>query len=805
MTTRLFKYSHWSSWLIAVLLVVAACGDSGPTPPLGDIRFDAVVLPTQAQSGHPAEVVAEIYSESEKHHVTLRLSITRLASADPSTVDPSAPGFEPDAWVWGTVIEKVNAGQRLTVRESFDLPPEIEAGNYATVLELNGVDFTAEDDALQGEEEAQKANNTVVGPEVLVVSRPEQPDLAITQLKLDHYGFDRPSPSVATFGADDELFEASASVVARTHDVASAVTVRFELGIPATSGDLTWYPLEIGAAGADGQYSGPLTEYTLAPQDQVDDDGVVRTMALLANRARGFHLGLHAPAAARDALTALSAQTACMLRLRIDPDNAIAEVNEENNGSQVPILFFPDGVSDTEGTDLRLRQLRQEAQTLTQSSALTASRPSTIQPGVRAENLIASKERASHFGNDDFDASYSIDAAFSWASTGHGSLADGDNVYLTSYEGKPLGVELGIALFGPKASRLRLTAVGDGRYRLYTSSTTFLSYCSDPSEQLNADTAGSQLHTSHDGPFGDLEPSCSSYQIVDENGGALENGDAVSLMTASGTYVHDAGDLGILPGSPTGTGLARLTIKRAGADAGDAGGARNIRFTSGSTVFMKMLGKDFTVLDARSVGNLDLDDANANVFAATVEAFGASLLSERKLFPMDGGTVVLYDHLHELYSASKKKEKEFLLGGVIPMTVTGTARVELGLRGRVTAGADRRMTFSLGPYIDLTGKTDATVHLAVASGGVTGDLRFVYFDELYDNAVVLNDDLTKQYQFGETFDLRTLDGDVYLHGKTAAGCGQFALHSCHFTKYLLQWNGYHKTFTVPIATFTIPE
>jgi hypothetical protein len=256
-----------------------------------------------------------------------------------------------------------------------------------------------------------------------------------------------------------------------------------------------------------------------------------------------------------------------------------------------------------------------------------------------------------------------------------------------------------------------------------------------------------------------------------------------------------------MPGSVAQSGSARLAIRRAEPDARQA---RNIRFTSVGTAFMKMLGKEFTVLDARSVGNLDLDDATANVFAATVEAFDTSVLSERKMFPMDGGVVVLYDRLHELYSASKTKEKKFLLGGVIPMTVTGTARVELGLRGRVTAGSDRRMTFSLGPYIDLTGTSDATVHLVVASGGVTGDLRFLYYDELYDNALVLTDDLTKQYQFGETFDLRTLDGDVYLHGETAAGCGTLGLHSCHYKKYLLQWDGYKKTFTVPVATVTIP-
>jgi hypothetical protein len=801
MTMSLRTNCHISSTLAALFVATSGgCGSSSVTAPAGNIRFGAVVLPTRAQAGHPTELVAEIESDTDKYNVTLRMSVTRVA-ADPSSIDPSAPGFEPDAWVWGTVIQKVNAGERVTVRQAFDLPPEIEAGNYATVLELNAVDFTSEDDALQGEEQAQKSDNAVVGPEVLVVNRPELPDVAITGVKLENYGFDLPGPA-STFGADDELFDASASIVARTHDVAVAIAVRFELGIPGPSGDLTWYPLDVGAAGADGVYTGPLAEYTLAAEDQVDEDEVTRTVSLLANRPRGFHAGLHAPAATRAALEALTTQTPCLLRLGVDPANAVAESNEEDNASQVPIVFFPEGFSETEGTELRLRRLRQQADAAApaSASALTATAPGTIQPGVRAENVLASKERASRFGNHDFESSYSLDAAFSWTGKIQGAVADGDEVYLKSYEGRPLGVDSGIALFGSTATRLQMVAVGDGRYRLYVGAGTFLSYCADTQRSLGGDGSGYQLHTSDEGSPGDLEPSCSSFRFVDENGGSLESGDAVYLMTTSGTYLHDAGDLGVLPGSAAQAGSARLALVKAEPDAARA---RNIRFTSVGTAIMKMLGAEYTVLDARSVGNLDLDEPAANVFAARVEAFGASVLSERKVFPMEGGVVVLYDHLHELYSASKTKKKEFLLGGVIPMTVTGKARVELGLRGRVTAGSDRRMTFSLGPYIDLTGTNDATVHLGVASGGITGDLRFLYYDELYDNALVLTDDLTKQYQFGETFDLRTLDGDVYLHGKTAAGCGTLRLHSCHYKKYLLKWHGYRKTFTVPIATVTV--
>jgi hypothetical protein len=46
MTARPFTYSHGFGWLVAVLLVAAGCSDSGPTPPMGDIRFDSVLKTT---------------------------------------------------------------------------------------------------------------------------------------------------------------------------------------------------------------------------------------------------------------------------------------------------------------------------------------------------------------------------------------------------------------------------------------------------------------------------------------------------------------------------------------------------------------------------------------------------------------------------------------------------------------------------------------------------------------------------------------------------------------------------------------
>lgn len=66
------------------------------------------------------------------------------------------------------------------------------------------------------------------------------------------------------------------------------------------------------------------------------------------------------------------------------------------------------------------------------------------------------------------------------------------------------------------------------------------------------------------------------------------------------------------------------------------------------------------------MGTLDLDDDTANLFAASVEVFGSSVLTERHPFPMDRGWSCSSDQRHRLYSAKKTKTKDFLSGPSSP-------------------------------------------------------------------------------------------------------------------------------------------
>lgn len=613
---------------VLLALPLAACGGGSASHqgPTGSLRFGAVTLPSEGEAGRPVALSAEIASDTDQVNVTVSLALVK--TDDPSSVDPRS--FKPWAHVWGTVIERVNAGTPVTVQTSFDVPPDLEAGTYAAVLEVGALAFNAAADALQGEESATQGSDVVVGAAPLRITVPPLPDLEVAAVALDRYGFDLQAPVI--YGADAELFGAGVTVLARTHDVADPVVLGFELGVPGASGGTSWYPLEVGAAGAGGQYAGPLAEYTLQPEAQLDDDDLEHTVALLANRPRSFQVGLHAPEAAQTALAALAGETPCQLRVTVDPAGALAESDETDNAVALPLTFFPQGFHDGGGGP--------------------PAAGDAITPGVPAANVVKDWSRKQDFGNDTFAASYLLDAAF--------SLKEDD----------------------PAAG-------------------------------------------------------------------------------------HD------------------------------------LRFSSKAVASITLLGEDFTAADVRTVGNLDPDVADANVFAASAEAFGRQLLSKRATFAVDGGTVVLYQCDKELYSSSKTKTKTFLLGGMVPMTVTGTASLEVGLDGAATAGPDRRLSLELTPWFDVTGTADASIHLGIASGGVTGDLRFLKVEDQLANAIMLRDDFTRHYQAGDTLTLQTLDGDVYLHARTAVGCKAFAASPCHFKKTLLKWSGYTKTFTIPIASFDL--
>jgi hypothetical protein len=633
---------------LLVLLPALACsgGDGGGGAavqgPPGDVRLGAVTLPTQGQAGHPVSLTAEVVSDTPKYNVTVRFSLVR--TADPSSVDPLAPGFKPDVQVWGTVIDELVAGVPTVLVESFDLPPELAATTYAVVLELNAVDFTSEDDALQGEEAAHRANNARVGAAALVVTRPALADIDVTDVALDRDGFDlqdlHPPPS---FGAEEELFGAEVTVVARTYSVRDPVAFGFELGIPTVdpagvASIWSWYPLDVGAAGAGGEYAGPMVNYVLEPEAQLDAEEVSTFVALLANQPRSFQVGLHAPAVTHDALAAHGVAADCQVRAFLVPALLSADHSTANNERLLPIAFAPAGYDHAaeEGAGPPL---------LAGSGTLT--------PGAPAAHGVKTWHRGEKFAwKAAFAGKYYVDAV--------------------------------VSTNNPDAQR-----------------------------------------------------------------------------------------------------------------------SRDLRLTTNATASLKLLGVTVNALSIRTVGNLDLDSATGSGFGASVDGFTVRILTVSEPFAAADPAILLYERTQELYSVTKKEQKKYLLAGFIPMTVTGIARLELGLSGTVTAGPDRRMTFAVGPYLNATGSADATVNLVVASGGVTGRVRFLSIDQKFRNAIVLADDLAKEYQFGERFDLKTLDGDVFLHAKTAAGCGFLALSPCYYRHGLFKWRGFEKVSSVPIANYRI--
>jgi hypothetical protein len=158
---------------------------------------------------------------------------------------------------------------------------------------------------------------------------------------------------------------------------------------------------------------------------------------------------------------------------------------------------------------------------------------------------------------------------------------------------------------------------------------------------------------------------------VDVNGGALANGDPVYLKGPDGNCVG--------PGNPFyKTGYrspgprSQFIIKKADTN---SSAARNLRFATHDAFGLTVLGRGYSPLRAAAVASLDLDVPSNNRFACSVETFDVTQACPSKDVPTDSsGTVVIYDRETELYSRSVSKQKKLVLGGVVPITVTVTAR-----------------------------------------------------------------------------------------------------------------------------------
>ena len=773
--------------VVLTTLALAACGDEGspgeaaPEPVLGDARFEEVRLPAEGVAGHPFPVHARVIADAEKHDVTVLLRLVRLDGADPGTADLAERSH--DLRVWSAVIPRMEPGVVVELDEAVDLPGSLEAGDYAAVIEIDAVDFTAEDDALQGEEAADRENNRVVAPDAVHVTRPDAPDLQFETLDLVLHHFSLPA-------ADDvhpaaELLAANLVVASKALPVAEAFTVVAELGIPDATGATAWFPLSIGAPDAAGAYV-VGDSYTFVPREHELADGTTATAALVANRPAGIHLGFFPTPAARDVLAALAETTDCQVRVHLDRPGLVAEYLEDNNARVAWARFYPDGFDLGWFAPRELTRGTIEDDGPDDGQALTAA-ASPLAPGVAAPNLLVDAAKHDAFGNDHFRASYVLDAAASYAYSAAGaSILEGEPFFLYDADGNAMSYSAPYVTPGSRPLLLVVRGQGGDFYQLapFHLDGLVLSSCG---------AAGDDDGPLVLAPADDAPPGCTGFRLIPRAGQQLANGGQLDLQSATYLLAGPRDD-GYAADRDTPGPQTRFTIRTpSGSEL-----ARHLRFTTDDGFGIRVLGNGYSVMKAKAVAALDLDVPEYNLFACRVEALDVTVYEQFTPYDTDStGTVILYDQETELYSRSVTRSKRFLLGGVVPLTVKATVRAELGLRGQLTAGPDRRLKAGLGPYVDVTGSLNAEVNVAVAKGGVHGNVRFLKVTQLYNNSLVLTDDDHKRYEFGGDLILETLDGDVYIYASTVAGCGFLGTSKCSWKKTLLSWDGYTKQWGWP--------
>lgn len=767
----------------AALLAAACSGNDAPPAPQADVRFVEVALPAGGSAGHPYAVYAKIVADAPKWNVTVVLALAPLgAGEEPAQVDPAQ--IPPGARVWSAVVERMDPGVPVVLHEVPDLPATLEAGRYAAVLQLEAVDFTASDDALQGEEAEHRANNSHVAPEVVLVQRPDLADVQIVRFAPVRHDFELP-PAGAAEGEEAALLAVDVELESKTHAVTSPLELAFELGIPDEGGATQWFPLRVGGADAAGDHTGPLARYALSPTAQLLDDGTPVTATLVPNRERGLHLELFASAevtAALSALTAPGEPTDCELRAHVDAAGAVSEHDEEDNRRAVWVRFFPGGFDDVPVTD--------GAPPPEGGLTATARRPMTPAAGVELDNVLTRQWRDGGSGNGDFAMKYWFATSVTYGTNSAARIVAGDRVVLFDWAGRA------VQYVAPatKPVPFLLEASGAGYRMLITSvnpnATGVVTQCLEAG-WTNVERYG--LVATHVSRA--TSPACTAFRFIDADGGELESGDHVRWVAPNGNLVSPGKERYVAaPGTPA-DARSLFTIRKVG---GDTSTASALRLAASGAASVRVFGHDHEPIALTMMAGLDVDAPENNRFLCTVDVFGVTKLDLDPIVATEAsGTITIYSAEQALYSVEKEEKRSFLLAGFIPVEVTASATGTVGLRGAVTAGPDRRLTLGIGPFVSIVGAGNAEVDAVVADAGVHMDLTFLDLTETFRNSLVLTSTGQRRYEFGGELELRSLDGDVYVYADTPVGCGPVGLSGCHPKKTLIEWDGFRRTYPWP--------
>ena len=336
--------SHLSLPILCACLLTA-CGGSGTPAPQGDISLTSIASPPTAQSGAEIDISAVIWAETNKYNAYVGISLVRVPPGGLTSIDVHARDFVTDYDIGAMHIPMVLEGEEYEKQHRLRLPVDLPGGDYAVLLRVNELDFTPDDDGMQGESAEDRANNAMLSDTILSVTALADPQLQIVHAALDNGSFHapvadapgdpHPGPTLPdTF--EDGTFTLSLALDSQSISVAVPVAVRFEL--EAGPGG-TRYPLQVLHQAAGGQVT--LADTGWFPEDPQTGHSIVAG----TETGQTFQLYLDAASAAWADLAGQAGSggsVPCTLHTLLDPDDAIPE-NDETSPERtrpLPVMYL---------------------------------------------------------------------------------------------------------------------------------------------------------------------------------------------------------------------------------------------------------------------------------------------------------------------------------------------------------------------------------------------------------------------------------------------------------------------------------
>ncbi len=377
-------------------VVVDEVGDDTYVPDfqLGNLKFTDVWVEDTAESGYPTTIRFDIETDAPKYNVWVEVFLvpytgnaSDLDLSGEKPLEKIAQESSGQVHVFtalsidklghngeekAPIVQTQTVGGRVTtityepgsgnkkahVEHSFEVP-KIEKGTYVAVFALNRADYAPQDDALQGEETGDLADNYLVAPASIIIGNPDKPNLRILFAELVNNSFVLPkqaeqksengeipdvrdeleTPDEVEIPEDEQAplevltdapLKLNMEVESMGLDTVEPVDITFELAFDGVS-----YPLSfLHQDEAGNLIKAPKMTYHKECRQPENAEGFTageHCASLFRQEKRGHTYALYIDEAASEELLKKQSDTTVELIVKVDPDNKITEW--ENNTS----------------------------------------------------------------------------------------------------------------------------------------------------------------------------------------------------------------------------------------------------------------------------------------------------------------------------------------------------------------------------------------------------------------------------------------------------------------------------------------